>query len=213
MQRSLSQTGKLCKLDIRFWVHSTYLQYYHIAYLWLRKLVWCICIKVPLCLCAGGVGVVLIVHLRPVVPCSACINMIALLFWPNRDSVFSGSGTRESTCRKNCCLEGKHCLCRHTSLITILHFIYVTCNHDLMSQKESEKRQVLERKGHGEYRDVSIQYPVWYSKHMAAALVSLCKPSVMTELNQVAEGDFLAEVTGSEKVVCHFYHHEFVRCK
>lgn len=49
-------------------------------------------------------------------------------------------------------------------------------------KKESEKRQALEKKGHGEYRDVS-------------------------------EGDFLAEVTGSERVVVHFYHHEFVRCK
>ncbi|KAH7302189.1 hypothetical protein KP509_23G060200 [Ceratopteris richardii] len=49
-------------------------------------------------------------------------------------------------------------------------------------KQENEKRQALERKGHGEYRDVR-------------------------------EEDFLAEVTGSDKVVCHFYHHEFVRCK
>ncbi|KAI5067017.1 hypothetical protein GOP47_0017545 [Adiantum capillus-veneris] len=49
-------------------------------------------------------------------------------------------------------------------------------------KQETEKRQVLEKKGHGDYRDVS-------------------------------EADFLAEVTGSDKVVCQFYHHEFVRCK
>lgn len=49
-------------------------------------------------------------------------------------------------------------------------------------KKETEKRQALERKGHGEYGEVS-------------------------------EADFLAEVTGSQRVVCHFYHREFVRCK
>ncbi|KAL5754581.1 hypothetical protein ACOSP7_022801 [Xanthoceras sorbifolium] len=49
-------------------------------------------------------------------------------------------------------------------------------------KKEAEKRQVLQMKGHGEYRDVG-------------------------------EGDFLGEVTGSEKVICHFYHKEFYRCK
>ncbi|KAJ0988595.1 hypothetical protein J5N97_006951 [Dioscorea zingiberensis] len=49
-------------------------------------------------------------------------------------------------------------------------------------KKEAEKRQVLKRQGHGEYREIS-------------------------------EGDFLGEVTGSEKVICHFYHREFYRCK
>ncbi|KAM7250238.1 hypothetical protein ACFE04_022121 [Oxalis oulophora] len=49
-------------------------------------------------------------------------------------------------------------------------------------KKEAEKRQKLQKKGHGEYRDIS-------------------------------EGDFLGEVTGSEKVICHFYHREFYRCK
>ncbi|OAY85877.1 Thioredoxin domain-containing protein PLP3A, partial [Ananas comosus] len=49
-------------------------------------------------------------------------------------------------------------------------------------KKEVEKREVLKRQGHGEYREIS-------------------------------EGDFLGEVTGSEKVVCHFYHREFYRCK
>ncbi|XP_044486999.1 thioredoxin domain-containing protein PLP3B-like [Mangifera indica] len=49
-------------------------------------------------------------------------------------------------------------------------------------KKEAEKRQVLQMKGHGEYREVG-------------------------------EGDFLGEVTGSEKVICHFYHKEFYRCK
>ncbi|XP_072963945.1 thioredoxin domain-containing protein PLP3B-like [Typha angustifolia] len=49
-------------------------------------------------------------------------------------------------------------------------------------KKEVEKREVLKRQGHGEYREVS-------------------------------EGDFLGEVTGSEKVICHFYHREFYRCK
>jgi len=51
-----------------------------------------------------------------------------------------------------------------------------------MQQKEAEKREVLKRQGHGEYREIT-------------------------------EGDFLGEVTGSEKVICHFYHHEFYRCK
>ncbi|CAL9028503.1 unnamed protein product [Prunus brigantina] len=27
------------------------------------------------------------------------------------------------------------------------------------------------------------------------------------------EGDFLGEVTGTEKAICHFYHQEFYRCK
>ncbi|KAE8703820.1 Thioredoxin domain-containing protein PLP3A [Hibiscus syriacus] len=33
------------------------------------------------------------------------------------------------------------------------------------------------------------------------------------EYREIAEGDFLGEVTGSEKVICHFYHKEFYRCK
>ncbi|KAJ6798692.1 thioredoxin domain-containing protein PLP3B-like isoform X1 [Iris pallida] len=49
-------------------------------------------------------------------------------------------------------------------------------------KKEAEKREVLKRQGHGEYREIS-------------------------------EGDFLGEVTGSERTICHFYHHEFYRCK
>ncbi|XP_020257385.1 thioredoxin domain-containing protein PLP3B-like isoform X1 [Asparagus officinalis] len=49
-------------------------------------------------------------------------------------------------------------------------------------KKEAEKREVLKRQGHGEYREIS-------------------------------EGDFLGEVTGSERAICHFYHHEFYRCK
>ncbi|BBN18203.1 hypothetical protein MPTK1_8g00610 [Marchantia polymorpha subsp. ruderalis] len=49
-------------------------------------------------------------------------------------------------------------------------------------KKEAEKRQVLARKGHGEFREVT-------------------------------EGDFLGEVTGTERVVCHFFHKEFIRCK
>ena len=49
-------------------------------------------------------------------------------------------------------------------------------------KKEVEKREVLKRQGHGEYREIT-------------------------------EGDFLGEVTGSEKVICHFYHREFYRCK
>ena len=51
-----------------------------------------------------------------------------------------------------------------------------------MQQKEAEKREVLKRQGHGEYKEIT-------------------------------EGDFLGEVTGSEKVICHFYHREFYRCK
>lgn len=49
-------------------------------------------------------------------------------------------------------------------------------------KKEAEKRQVLQMKGHGEYREIG-------------------------------EGDFLGEVTASEKAICHFYHKEFYRCK
>lgn len=33
------------------------------------------------------------------------------------------------------------------------------------------------------------------------------------EYREVTEADFLGEVTGSEKVICHFYHREFYRCK
>ncbi|KAF3440712.1 hypothetical protein FNV43_RR18998 [Rhamnella rubrinervis] len=33
------------------------------------------------------------------------------------------------------------------------------------------------------------------------------------EYREINEGDFLGEVTGSENVICHFYHHEFYRCK
>ncbi|WZY70326.1 hypothetical protein YC2023_002566 [Brassica napus] len=33
------------------------------------------------------------------------------------------------------------------------------------------------------------------------------------EYREVSEGDFLGEVTRSEKVVSHFYHKEFYRCK
>ncbi|XP_042440474.1 thioredoxin domain-containing protein PLP3B-like isoform X1 [Zingiber officinale] len=49
-------------------------------------------------------------------------------------------------------------------------------------KKEVEKREVLKKQGHGEYREIT-------------------------------EGEFLGEVTGSERVVCHFYHREFYRCK
>ncbi|OWM88800.1 thioredoxin domain-containing protein PLP3B-like [Punica granatum] len=33
------------------------------------------------------------------------------------------------------------------------------------------------------------------------------------EYREITEGDFLGEVTQSEKVICHFYHREFYRCK
>ncbi|CAH8281102.1 unnamed protein product [Arabidopsis lyrata] len=33
------------------------------------------------------------------------------------------------------------------------------------------------------------------------------------EYREVSEGDFLGEVTRSDKVICHFYHKEFYRCK
>uniref|UniRef100_A0A2P2KDD2 Thioredoxin domain-containing protein PLP3B n=1 Tax=Rhizophora mucronata TaxID=61149 RepID=A0A2P2KDD2_RHIMU len=33
------------------------------------------------------------------------------------------------------------------------------------------------------------------------------------EYREIIEGDFLGEVTGSEKVICYFYHKEFYRCK
>ncbi|XP_050123711.1 thioredoxin domain-containing protein PLP3A-like [Malus sylvestris] len=33
------------------------------------------------------------------------------------------------------------------------------------------------------------------------------------EYRDITEGDFLGEVTGTEKVICHFYHREFYRCK
>lgn len=33
------------------------------------------------------------------------------------------------------------------------------------------------------------------------------------EYREITEGDFLGEVTGTEKVICHFYHREFYRCK
>ncbi|OMO56980.1 Cellular retinaldehyde binding/alpha-tocopherol transport [Corchorus capsularis] len=33
------------------------------------------------------------------------------------------------------------------------------------------------------------------------------------EYREITEGDFLGEVRGSEKVICHFYHKEFYRCK
>ncbi|XP_047338629.1 thioredoxin domain-containing protein PLP3A-like [Impatiens glandulifera] len=33
------------------------------------------------------------------------------------------------------------------------------------------------------------------------------------EYREISEGDFLGEVTGTENVICHFYHREFYRCK
>ncbi|KAL8506168.1 hypothetical protein ACS0TY_017149 [Phlomoides rotata] len=33
------------------------------------------------------------------------------------------------------------------------------------------------------------------------------------EYREITEADFLGEVTASEKVICHFYHREFYRCK
>ncbi|KAK3010675.1 hypothetical protein RJ639_011278 [Escallonia herrerae] len=33
------------------------------------------------------------------------------------------------------------------------------------------------------------------------------------DYREIGEGDFLGEVTSSEKVICHFYHREFYRCK
>eukprot|EP00891_Asterochloris_glomerata_P006538 jgi/Astpho2/6538/fgenesh1_pm.00099_%23_5_t len=49
-------------------------------------------------------------------------------------------------------------------------------------QQEAEKRQKLQRQGHGEYQEVQ-------------------------------EGDFLEVVTKAERVVCHFFHRDFERCK
>ncbi|GAB4855756.1 Thioredoxin domain-containing protein plp3b [Ancistrocladus abbreviatus] len=39
------------------------------------------------------------------------------------------------------------------------------------------------------------------------------KKQGLGEYREITEGDFLGEVTGSELVVCHFYHKEFYRCK
>ncbi|KAF5782628.1 hypothetical protein HanXRQr2_Chr11g0498231 [Helianthus annuus] len=33
------------------------------------------------------------------------------------------------------------------------------------------------------------------------------------EYREITEGDFLGEATNSKKVICHFYHREFYRCK
>ncbi|XBH97964.1 hypothetical protein VPH35_127550 [Triticum aestivum] len=33
------------------------------------------------------------------------------------------------------------------------------------------------------------------------------------EYREITEGDFLGEVTRGDKVICHFYHREFYRCK
>ncbi|PIN15792.1 hypothetical protein CDL12_11544 [Handroanthus impetiginosus] len=33
------------------------------------------------------------------------------------------------------------------------------------------------------------------------------------EYREITEADFLGEDTGSDKVICHFYHREFYRCK
>ncbi|KAL7144196.1 hypothetical protein ABFS83_08G242800 [Erythranthe nasuta] len=33
------------------------------------------------------------------------------------------------------------------------------------------------------------------------------------EYREITEADFLSEVTGTDKVICHFYHREFYRCK
>ncbi|CAI9110832.1 OLC1v1010921C1 [Oldenlandia corymbosa var. corymbosa] len=33
------------------------------------------------------------------------------------------------------------------------------------------------------------------------------------EYREITEGDFLGEVTGTDKAICHFYHREFYRCK
>lgn len=64
----------------------------------------------------------------------------------------------------------------------VWYAINVSFPHFLLPKKEAEKRQELNRQGHGEFREIT-------------------------------EGDFLGEVTGSEKVVCHFYHRKFYRCK
>lgn len=39
------------------------------------------------------------------------------------------------------------------------------------------------------------------------------KQSGHGDYREITEGDFLGEVTQSEKVICHFYHREFYRCK
>lgn len=67
----------------------------------------------------------------------------------------------------------------YEAYVSVMFFLFLKSS---MQQKEAEKREVLKRQGHGEYREIT-------------------------------EGDFLGEVTGSEKVICHFYHREFYRCK
>ncbi|KMZ57160.1 putative Thioredoxin domain-containing protein [Zostera marina] len=39
------------------------------------------------------------------------------------------------------------------------------------------------------------------------------KQSGHGDYREITEGDFLGEVTHSDKVICHFYHREFYRCK
>lgn len=58
--------------------------------------------------------------------------------------------------------------------------------------------------------------------HLSAHPLLTCLPAVLPcflaclapgAYEEVAEGDFLAVVTQSERVVCHFFHHEFERCR
>jgi hypothetical protein len=65
---------------------------------------------------------------------------------------------------------------------------------------------VLERKGHGEYRDVSFYLISGKAYISVIFLIGDCA-------DQISEAEFLTEVTGSKKVIAHFFHKEFMRCK
>lgn len=74
-------------------------------------------------------------------------------------------------------------------------------------QKENEKRQQLQRKGHGEFQEVEEGQRLLCS----VTAVTLLLASRQNHL--FSAGDFLEAVTQTENVVCHFFHRDFERCK
>ena len=75
-------------------------------------------------------------------------------------------------------------------------------------QQENEKRQQLQRKGHGEYQEVEEGQQLSYLYSCMAMIIWTPRLDCTH-----AAGDFLESVTKTDKVVCHFFHRDFERCK
>ena len=68
-----------------------------------------------------------------------------------------------------------------------------------------------ERKNEGQY--VPLSWYLFLIVPRAQSLREAVEEKGHGQYREIEEGDFLKEVTGSDRVICHFYHPEFRRCQ